>query len=77
MLLLRYCCNRKPIYLERNISPELMLPHAKKFGKIIDSLVEKYFSIPIASTSDLRDVIPGSRLDVQQIKKLAAFQLRD
>jgi hypothetical protein len=54
-----------------------MLPHAKKFGKIIDSLVEKYFSIPIASTSDLRDVIPGSRLDVQQIKKLAAFQLRD
>jgi hypothetical protein len=25
----------------------------------------------------LRDIIPGSRLDVQQIKKLAAFQLRD
>ena len=38
LLLLRYCCNRKPIYLERNVSPELMLPHAHKFDQIIDSL---------------------------------------
>jgi hypothetical protein len=48
MFLLRYCCNRKPIYLERNVSPELMLPHAKKVDQIIDSLFEKYFCIPLA-----------------------------
>ena len=77
MLLLRYCCNRKPVYLGRNVSPEKMLPHAKKFDHIIDSLFEKYFNIPLASTSNLRDIIPGSRLGVQHIRKLAAFQLRD
>jgi hypothetical protein len=54
-----------------------MLPHAQNFDQIIDSLFEKYFGIPIASTSNLRYIIPGSRLDVQQIKKLAAFQLLD
>ncbi len=73
MLLLRYCCNQKLIYLERNVSPQLMLPHAQTLDQVIDSLFEKYFGIPLASTSNLRDIIPGSLLDVQQIKKLALF----
>jgi hypothetical protein len=54
-----------------------MLPHAKKFDQIIDNLIEKYFGIPLASTSNLGGIFFGSRLDVQHIRKLAAFQLLD
>jgi hypothetical protein len=39
LLLLRYCCNQKLMYLMRNVSPQIMLPHAEKFDKMIEHLL--------------------------------------
>ena len=77
MLLLRYCCNQKLMYLMRNVSPEIMLPHATNFDGMIEQMFAQYFNLNLTTTAVLQDIVPGSRLDSQQIIQLAKFQLRD
>ena len=77
MLLLRYCCNQKLMYLMRNVSPEIMLPHATHFDGMIEHMFAQYFKLNLTTTAVLQDIVPGSRLESQQIIRLAKFQLRD
>jgi hypothetical protein len=77
ILLLRYCCNQKLMYLMRNVSPTIMLQHAHHFDNMIQSLFAQYFHINLTSNSVLEDIVPGSRLDAAQIIQLANFQIRD
>ena len=77
ILLIRYCCNRKLMYLQRNVSPCIMLPHATQFDSMIDQMMEKSFNLKLTSGVDLENIVPGSRLTSEQIIQLAKFQLRD
>jgi hypothetical protein len=40
-----------------------MLPHASKFDQMIESLFAKYFHVDLTSAVNLKDILPGSRLD--------------
>jgi hypothetical protein len=77
ILLIRYCCNRKLMYLQRNVSPCIMLPHATQFDSMIDQMMEQSFNLKLTSDVDLENIVPGSRLTSEQIIQLAKFQLRD
>jgi hypothetical protein len=77
ILLLRYCCNQKLMYLMRNVSPTIMLQHAHHFDNMIQSLFAQYFHINLTSNSVLEDIVTGSRLDAAQVIQLANFQIRD
>ena len=77
LILLRYCCNQKLMYLLRNVSPVIMMQHAQKFDHMIDNMISTYFGFSLASTASLENIVPGSRLDSQQLIQLARFQIRD
>ncbi len=77
ILLLRYCCNQKLMYLMRKVSPEIMLPHAQKFDTMIEHFLAQYFNLDLTTAVNLSDIAPGSRLDSNQVKQLANFQIRD
>ncbi len=77
MLLLRYCCNQKLMYLMHNDYPEIMLPHATHFDGMIEQMFAQYFNLNLTTSAVLQDIVPGFRLDSQQIIQLAKFQLRD
>jgi hypothetical protein len=76
ILLLRYCCNQKLMYLMSNASPTIMLQHAHPFDSMIHSLFAQYFQIKLTSLSAsvLEDIVPGSRQDASQIIQLAKLE---
>ncbi len=65
------------MYLMRNVSPEIMLPHATRFDGMIEQMFAQCFNLNLTTSAVLQDIVPGSRLDSQQIIQLAKFQLRD
>ncbi len=52
-----------------------VLSHAENFDSMIDQMLEKYFTLPLTSTTRLENIIPDTQLDSQQIVQEARFQL--
>ena len=52
MLMLRYCCNKKILYLERAIGPHIKL-YSQQFDYLTDTTYAQYFDINFAANVDL------------------------
>ncbi len=54
-----------------------MLPHATHFDGMIEQMFAPYFNLNLTTSAVLQDIVPGFRLDSQQIIQLDQFQLLD
>ncbi len=54
-----------------------MLPHAETYDSMIDQMLEKYVTFSLTSKTSLKNIVPVTRLYLQQTIQLAILQLRD
>ena len=76
LLLFKYCCNQKLMYLLRIIGPHIRL-YSQQFDHMMDMLFGQYFNINLSAPAQL-DSIPlnSNALTHQHAMQLARIQLR-